>query len=214
MIEEIATDLRAYLKAKGCPVPVKLGPESTDTASFGLERIVLEHGDGDRFDAPYSQQPNPRRRMTRRIGAKITIYAQSTKAGAMDFEHRVRAEHILDLVLVALSQIKSVRKGRNSFLPDGGRFLVPADLESSERLGGCTYELTFSFEHGVAEQTWAGDAMSEMTVGADTVVSRTLVGIKGGENFELACSTDDVLLTEEGHAVLTEDGQPILTESV
>lgn len=170
MIHYIGAELQAGLRARGCPIVVVDGPEATTTATFGRERIVIEHGDSDDFVGPWSQSTNPKRRMNRMVGVKVTIYAQSTKAGALDFEHRIRAEQILDIVLVALSNIKSVRKGRGAFLPSGGRFIVPEDLKGSERQGGAVYELTFNFERAVEERTWAGEKQPETTL---TVIEMT-----------------------------------------
>lgn len=164
MIHELGVELRSKLSDRGCPVAVIDGPEATGTATFGRERIVIEESGNDDYVPPFSQQRNPVRKMVCHIAAKATIYAQSTKAGALDFEHRRRARLILDQVLVALSEIKSARKGKGCFIPEGGRFIVPADLENSERRGGAVYELEFKFERAVEERTWAGDAKPETTI--------------------------------------------------
>jgi hypothetical protein len=188
MIRKLVQELRTNLEAKNCPVEIVEGPEPHGTASFGRERIVVEYGERDTFDPPWSQQPNPTRRMTRIVSAKLTIYSQSTKAGAMPWEHRRRAEHILDMALCALSKIQSVRKGRNAFLPDSGRFVVPADLEGSERHGGAVYELTFTFQRAVEDVTWQGDAETEVTIdgGVDGVGvnNSTRVSINGSGSYE------------------------------
>jgi hypothetical protein len=158
VIHEIAVDLRAALIAQGCPIPVVDGPETTDTAAWSRERIVVEHGDADAFDPPWSQNNGiSRRRMTRRMACKVKVYAQSALAGALFFEHRRRCDHILDLVLVALSGITYLRKGHQAFLPDGGGYFDPPDLEDSKLRGGCAYELRFTFDRAIQEQTWDGD---------------------------------------------------------
>jgi hypothetical protein len=188
MIRELAVELQTNQRAQGCPVVVIDGPEPYGTASFGRERIVLEHGESDSFDPPWSHQPNPKRRMVRNIGAKLTVYAQSTKAGAMPFEHRRRCEQILDMALVGLSKIQSVRKGRGAFLPSGGRFIVPEDLAASERAGGAVYELAFSFQRAVEDVTWTGAAQPEAEIdgGVDGVgiTNSTRVSINGSETYE------------------------------
>ncbi len=166
MIHEVAVEIATKIKARSCPIPVIDGPEPTGTATFGRERIVIEESESDNYAPPYSQQRNPSRRMVCEIGAKATIYGQSTKAGALYFEHRRRARLILDQVLVALSEIKSVRKGRGSFTPTGGRWVFPPDLEKSERPGGAIYELSFTFERAIEERTWAGDKRPEGTLTA------------------------------------------------
>lgn len=164
-LHDIGVELYAALRAQGCPLVVLDGPENTATATFGRERIVLEHDDGgDRFAPARSQSVNPKRRMTRLVGGKVTIYAQSTRAGAQPFEHRARAEQILDVVLVALELVAAERRNRIEFT--GGRFVLPADLAATERIGGAVYELTFSLERAVVAQTWAGLAQSEAVLDA------------------------------------------------
>jgi hypothetical protein len=188
MIREVAVKLQANLRAKGCPIPVVVGPEPTGTATFGRERIVIEHSDSDGFQPAWSQSVNPKRRMTRLIGAKATIYAQSTKAGAQVFEHRRRCEQILDMVLCGLSNIQAVRNGKGAFLPSGGRFIVPDDLAASERPGGAAYELTFAVQRGVADVTWTGEAQpeAELDGGIDGVgiLNSTRVSVNGSETYE------------------------------
>jgi hypothetical protein len=123
--------------------------------------------------------------MTRKIAAKVTIYAQSPKAGAMPFEHERRAEHALDLVLVGLEVVARTRQ--NQWTPVRGRWVPPADLAESERFGGAVYELAFTFDRGVWVQTWAGDKRPEASLGA--IKSRTRVHLNGmeDESSETAC---------------------------
>lgn len=167
-LHDIGVELLAELRAQGCPLVVLDGPEATATATFGRERIVIEHDDGgDRFGPARSQSVNPKRRMTRLVGVKVTIYAQSTRAGAQPFEHRARAEQILDVVLVALELVAANRRNRIEFT--SGRFSVPDDLSASERHGGAVYELTFTIERAVVAQTWAGAAQGEAVL--DTVIT-------------------------------------------
>jgi len=161
VIHDIGLALQVRLRAAGCPVAVVDGPEPTTTATRGRERIVIEHADSDSFVPTRSQRPNPVHRLNRSVGAKITIYAQSPRAGALDFEHRRRAEHILDLVLVALGDEAGSSAIYNVWAPQSGQFITPPDLEGSERRGGAVYELAVTFERAVKVQTWAGDIAPE-----------------------------------------------------
>ena len=164
MIHEIGIELQTKLRSAGCPLSVVDGPEPTKTATWGRERIVIERAGGDKFGHAISQAKNPKHRMTQQTGAKLTIYAQSVRAGALHFEHERRAQHVLDLVLVALSEIQSLRKGRDAFIPDSGDFITPPDLEASERRGGAVYELRFTVPRAIAVQTWAGDARPQVAL--------------------------------------------------
>lgn len=180
MIHEIGVELQAELAAKGVPFRVVDGPEDTQTTTWGRERIVIERDEdrGDSFGPVKSQRANPKHRFTREIGAKITIYTQSTRSGAQGFEHFRRADHALDLVLVALDKV--VRTRRNTLTISGGRFLRPADLENSERRGGAVYELTFTVDRAVYEQKWDGSIAGEWTVTPGSIANTTKVSALGG----------------------------------
>jgi hypothetical protein len=172
MIHEIGVELGAKLAARGCPLPVVDGPERTTVAGWGNERIVLEHDDaGDTFGPARSQRPNPKHRFTRNIGAKITIYAQETSSGAQAFEHRRRAEHVLDLVLVALEEVFILR--RNGCSMKSGKFIEPEDSADSQSISGAAFELQFSFERAVMVATWTGSIQPEATVGPGGISSIT-----------------------------------------
>lgn len=178
MIHEIGVELAARLVVSGTPFPVVDGPESTKTATWGRERIVIERSGGDSFSAARSQHINPKHRRTRNIGGKITIYAQSPLSGATNFEHERRAEAVLDQVLVALDYVAAVRK--NSWTPTGGEFVAPEDIKDSERRGGAVYELRFTFERAVMARTWANANRPEFTFGAGTLSSTTKVSMAHG----------------------------------
>ncbi len=180
MIHEIGRELLAALKAKGCPFNVLDGPEPTATTTYSRERIVLEHDEdrGDTFGPPMLQLTNPKSYATRVAGYKLTIYAQSAAAGSLEFEHRRRAEHVLDLVFVALQQIASTRK--NSFSPVSGTFVQPADLAKSETIGGAVYEFRFTFDRGIVERDWDGSIAGEFTIIAGSIVNTTKASLASG----------------------------------
>lgn len=170
MIREIGVELQAYLRAKGFPFAVVDGPEPTKTVTWGRERIVIEHGDGtDSFGPPVSQSINPKVRRTRTPSYKLTIYAKSAKSGATVFEHKRRAEQVLDAVLVGMDYVARAPTRRSRWNPVAGRFITPVDLEGSEIPGGAAYELAFTFDRAVMEKTWAGTAAAEFTIAAYTM---------------------------------------------
>lgn len=179
MIHEIAVELQVSLLARGCPLPVVEGPENTKSTTYARERVVLEHDDaGDTFGPVKSQHKNPKARMTRNMSCKATIYAKHPFAGALEFEHRRRAEHALDLLLVALGDVCSAR--RNVYTPTGGKFVVPEDLTGSERAQGAAYELKFVVDRSVLARTWAGAEGEEVTITDGFIVNSTSVtGVDG-----------------------------------
>jgi hypothetical protein len=177
MIHEIGDDLAAQFRATGCPVKIVDGPEPTKSATFGRERIVLEYAGADGFTSVRSQHINPPHRRTRAIAARLTIYAQSTRPGAILREHYARANAILDQVLVGLDRVAADR--HNAWRETGGRFITPEDLAASENPGGVVYELTFTWDRGVRVQTFKGEAAPEFTIGAGGMRSTTKVSGRG-----------------------------------
>jgi hypothetical protein len=190
MIHAIATDLGVALKAQKCPIKVFDGRESTKATTPARERIVVEYDDqaGDSFIFPRGAHTNPRMPLGRMIGMKVTIYAQSSSIGTSSpaaWEHRRRANQILDLALVALHGIAQQR--RVQYQPGKGRFVPLADQDGSEVDSCAVYEMTFVIERGVFDTTWAGAKRPETTVGGvDGVsISNTVqAGINGSDDFE------------------------------
>lgn len=195
MLHEIGKELGAFLASKGVPFVVIDGPERTGTTTFARERIVIEHDveGGDEFGNVLSQRPNPQQKAVRIFGAKITIYAQAPASGAQTYEHRRRAEHVLDSVLVGLDAV--VRGRKNTLKLKSGRFdpKPTADLAKSEVANGAVYELKFSVDRGVRDVTWAGAAHAETPLGPGgvTVASETKVSRPGElpADAETACGT-------------------------
>lgn len=164
MLHEIGTEIQTTINGRLCPLPVVDGPEPTDTVTFARERIVLEYDpSGDSFAVPRAQRPNPSHRMTRLIGCKLTIYAQEVTPNAMAFEHRRRAEHILDQVLVALYEGAAQRANQLEIVR--GAFVQPIDLAGSPVQGGAVYELYFKFGRAVFTQDFPGNIAPTGTVG-------------------------------------------------
>lgn len=152
MMHELALELATELRSVGCPLPVVDGPEASSTATWGRERIVVEHATGDRFTAPLSQRPTPKHRFVRVVASKITIFAQSPRAGALLWEHRRRAEHVLDLVLCAMAKILR----RNQFTTGTGGFVDPPDAQGTQTRAGAVYELSWTMARAVIHQAWDG----------------------------------------------------------
>lgn len=187
MIHEIGKELQTALAATGCPFKV-YDRESFKTTTWANQRIVIERDGKDSFAEPASQTINPKIYYVRTVACKITIYAQSTKAGALPFEHERLAEKALDSVLCALNSVAQGANGNgraNVFKPTGGGFVKPDDLTAAETPSGAVYELTFTFDRGVSVHTWAGAKRPESTLASGFMRSRTSVSQNGS-------TTDDV----------------------
>lgn len=164
MIHDIGVALQAELRDLGyLSATVIDGPETTAQAGRGRERIVIEHDLGaDTFSHARSQRPNPVHRATRGVATVLTVYAQSPKPAAQDFEHRRRAEHIVDLIIVALGNVAAATSPIfNVWEPKGGGFVIHADLEGSPRWGGAVYDLRVEFSRAIKVQNWNREIADE-----------------------------------------------------
>ncbi len=156
MIHEIGMELQAKLAAQGCAFKV-LDREATKPTQW--RNVIVIDETGDTYGPVRSPGGNPRRFFTGNVGAKLTVYAQSTKSGAAEYEHRRAARRVVDLALVALRTIRAERK--TGLTIGAGAFVPIDDLEKSERPGGVAYELAFTVERGIFDTTFAGAAFEE-----------------------------------------------------
>lgn len=174
MLHEVGVDLQASIGSRGCPFPVIDGPEYRPTGTFGRERIVIEYSGDDGFVSTHKPGGlKPLTFYTRKQAAKITIYAQSPRKGAIYWEHQRRAEKVLDFVLVGLYKVASKRA--NVLALQSGQFVLPEDLKAAETPGGAVYELKFTFDRAVADRIW-DDAADPTTVMDATAVTATETG--------------------------------------
>ena len=157
MIHEIGVELQAHFTARGCGLPVIDGPEFRPTTTYARERVVIEHDPaGDGYASRHRADTNMRTWLTRNVGVKITIYAQRPNRGAIYWEHIRRAEQVLDMVQVGLSVI--AKKRGNLLDLRSSKLVFPDDLKDGETPGGAVYELFCTFDRGVADRTWGGEA--------------------------------------------------------
>jgi hypothetical protein len=174
LLHEIGVELAARIGSKGCPFAVYDGPERRPTTTFGRERIVIEHDpNGDSFPPRHRADTNPRTRLTRVVGVKVTIYAQAATKGSIYWEHKRRAEHVLDMVLCGLDVV--VKERANILTFRSGKFVDPPDLKPSETPGGAVYELYVTIDRGVADRNWDGTAGPTATVTPQLIGGPALV---------------------------------------
>lgn len=188
MIHEIGKELDARLKSRGVPLRVVDGPERGKPTTGARERIVIEHDTKakDVFGPARSQRPNGKHVATRRMACKITVYAQSGVAGGKDFEHRRRAESVVDQIVVGLHEVAKARK--NEWTPTGGAFVEAEDLKGSEVIAGAVYELTFLFDRGVEERDWDGDLRPTASPPLASTTKVTLAGGPDDQTVETGCA--------------------------
>lgn len=167
MLQEIARLVAAQLVEKKVPYRVVYGPER-GAGSLVDSRIVFEHDrDGrDSFGGPVASHLNPKAKMAHEVAVVCRIFAQSTKAGAMQHDHDELALQILDKVICALfSEVRGTLKGR--FAISGGKFLSKEDLQlrGLEQWPAAAYELQLSVTRSVFDTDWTCAKAEEASIG-------------------------------------------------
>ncbi len=185
MIHEIVKELASEVAARKCPVRV-LERETTTTTTWGRERIVIDEPGPDQFLASRGVHVNPPHRRAWIMGCTAMIFAQATRAGALEWEHRRRAREIAETVIAGLYAI--ARKRRNALDLRSGQFVTIPDLEQSERFAGVLYVVSFGFERPVRDQDFNGEVAPEATLGDVAIRNTTNVyGPNGVGSGETGC---------------------------
>ncbi len=175
MLPNITAQLRDALVLRKVPYPVRYGPLPQQPSATSESQIVVERDReaGDDVAATRTHKRNPKIVYARTIGAKVRIYARSSVAGADQGNHERLADQLVDHVLIALREI-IVARG-NHFEPGTSKLLTAGQLaeEELQTWPGVVYELAFTFDRGVRDAEWAGEAeegtaATEATAGGDT----------------------------------------------
>lgn len=166
MIHEIGVELKAALAANDCPIVVVDGPEHGESVVTPRERIVIERDFGapEPVVGPKGAGRNPQHAYDRQLAAKVTIYAQSPKSGALYFEHLRRLDDIVDEVLIGLRKVLTVRKN-GGFGIGAGKLVELADAKGTRVTNFAVYEVPFMVPRAVEVRTWTGDALAEVAIG-------------------------------------------------
>lgn len=179
MIHEIGRELEAAIAAQGCPFKV-FDRESTQTTTWGRNRIVIARDPEDKVGPPRFQSRVPKVHFVRLIGATITIYAQASVTGAKEFEHERVCDDVVDMVLIALRGIAGARK--NALAITKSTRVPIEDLAKSEKPGGVAHQISFTIERAVSERTWAGSTQGTFALGAGGMRSRTNVFVSDNDS--------------------------------
>jgi len=193
VIYEIHKEVATELKAQGCPLPVVYGPERQGLgAALPASRIVFERdrSRGDVAKPGKARTSNPRMVAARAMGAVCRIYAQSTLTGAAGHDHERLADQAVDLVTVALHKV--IGRRQTEWAISSAKLLSREELalRGLEVWPGVVYEMRFAVDRGVFDATWAGEAVEELPVADDLIVSKTEVSLANGPSpvvTETAC---------------------------
>lgn len=196
MIHEIAVELREALRTNGCPVPVVDSRDASERGQANAvprERIVVGRviGEPEPIVGPKGTGRNPIHIRDRHLAAKVTIWAQSPKPGALSFEHERRCDTIADQVIGQLVKVLSARKN-GGYAIAAGRLIEAEDANGAEIPNFAVYEIPFTVPRAVEIRTWAGAAAAEATlggVGGITLASSTTTSLPGDDPpaAETAC---------------------------
>jgi hypothetical protein len=181
-------DLRTLLAAAGVPMPVVDGPEQTASVVTPRERIVVEMLDEEHPLLPPkgANTRNPIHVRDLEIPAKVTIYAQDPRAGALHHEHITRAVKVLRSVVAALHQV--LVAGKHGSKIGNPKPVKLEDTKGTPVTNFFAYEVPFFVRTSVEVRTWAGSAAEEGgAFTATTIASTTVVGLEGETPTETGC---------------------------
>lgn len=178
MIHAIGEQLATALATAGIPIPVYDGPERRKTSTFARERIVLEHFGEDRLLPRHRADSQPHTKFSRVVAYKATLYVQNPSKGSAEFEHRIRAEALLDQVIIAIETICKDRQNLWGWI--SGKFVTPDDMKDAETLGGAVYEMLFTIDRGVTDASWTGGVPGTVTITEGFITNTTEVEVAGG----------------------------------
>ena len=182
MIHQMSVDVAADLQERKFPVTVVYGPERTLREAWHSALIVFERDreQGDTIDVVRGTQRNARRRYTRGVGVKVTVYAKSGVSGAMVHEHEREADAIVDGLVTQLDRWAVEGKAAPLEWTES-RFLTPEEVDESELGAGAVYRLRFRVGRGVDERDYEGSAQP---TGAATSTANAIEVSINGEDYE------------------------------
>lgn len=182
MIYEIARELAAALRKRGCPVPLVYGPEGMRPTSIGHSRIMVERPrvrSGDLWGEAKTHPANPRVTGMRSVPMLITVYASSTLAGAREQDHARLMDQILDVLQASLREVLGKRHAFWRVVSAGMPSPVEIDMSGIEQWTGAVYELRINVDRTMTETNWKGEARPTYELEADSIESTTKAKLPG-----------------------------------
>lgn len=171
MIYRLALDMRDLLAARRFPGKVEHGPlRFNPKLHTNLVVIERSRAGGDSFRSARGAQGNPRTPFVRAIPATITIYAQSSRPGAVAGDHEDLCEAWVDMVAAALYEWGKRAQAEGLAIGDGG-MLPASEISGEETWPGAVYRLNIQVTRSVrdvkfeSERDLTGEARPEASLG-------------------------------------------------
>lgn len=163
MMHAVFLELQAELKSRGVPFEMLHGPSRVQLQP-GSIRIVFERDrqSGDQVLGPRSEHRNPHAINVRAIGFVIRVFAQSTKAGACNYDHEDVVDNVVDCIVSAMRVVTA--KARTMMRWTSCKMLSKTDLAALdiESWPGAAYELCGQIDRGVFDLPYRRDAAPEV----------------------------------------------------
>jgi hypothetical protein len=183
MIYTISRELDAALNAKGVPLRVVYGPESTDGVT-SRERIVMQRAE-DGNPTMRGTKGNPGSSlMARGQGVTIRVYARSPIGGAQQWDHERRADLVVDRIMFHLETLVRVR--RNTLTWGRCGFRKPAEVSLETELPpwpGVVYEMQCQIDRGVFDRAWPTAESPEGAIAEEAIIGTDVTIERGTPNY-------------------------------
>jgi hypothetical protein len=189
VIYEIAREVGADLRKRGCPVPIEYGPVPYKPA-IGASRIIAEHGRGrgvETWSEPKRHDRNPRPEGIRGVPMWFTVYASSTLAGARLSDHERLLADVLDQLWTSIRHVLGRRKQFFRLVAAGMPSATELAIEI-EQWPGVVYDLRIAIDRHVDDANWKGEARPTVALDDLTLENTTSVKLPGQSgDGETAC---------------------------
>ncbi len=170
MLYEMFGDLRDRMHARKFPTHFEYGPERTHREGHHFSNLIVIERDREQSDTvepAHGQVRNARKKFTRHLAAKATIFACCTAAGAHVGEHERVCEALVDALLVEIEDWGT--ESRAGQIPvTESRYMSAAERSDVETWPGVVYTVRFRVARGVQRLDYTG---AGLPVGAATAVT-------------------------------------------
>lgn len=185
MLYEMFGDLRDRMHARKFPTQFAYGPEHTAREGHHFSNLIVIERDreqSDEVEAAHGQVRNARKKFTRRLAAKATIFANCTSPGAHVGEHERVCEALVDALLVEIEDWGTESRAGQIPIKES-RYLSAHERSDVETWPGLVYLVRFLVPRGVQRLDYTGAGLP--TGAASSVTGRIDLRIKATDTPEV-----------------------------